>query len=189
MVDSGEEKWEKNCVLWKLQALKFTMYIFYLCMHDCWCLRYTCINFFSSHYDNTQEDVDLKEYKAKYMTQSLQFKGQMEEETYQINWTIRREIKKKYNRKNCFMEMKGWDYVKNKVKHQTIKWSRSVMSNSLWPHGLRPTTLLHPWDFPGKNTRVGCHFLLQRIFPTQGSNLSLPHCRQSLYCLSHQGSF
>ena len=35
---------------------------------------------------------------------------------------------------------------------------------------------------------MGCHFLLQRIFPTQGSNLGLPHCRQMLYHLSHQGS-
>ena len=41
---------------------------------------------------------------------------------------------------------------------------------------------------PGKNTGVGCHALLQRIFPTQGSNPGLPHCRQILYCLSHQGS-
>ena len=38
------------------------------------------------------------------------------------------------------------------------------------------------------NTGVGCYFLLQRIFPTQGSNPSLPHCRQTLYCLSRQGS-
>ena len=42
-------------------------------------------------------------------------------------------------------------------------------------------------DSPGKNTRVGCHALLQGIFPTQGSNLGLPHCRQMLYLLSHQG--
>ena len=47
---------------------------------------------------------------------------------------------------------------------------------------------LHPWDFPGKSTGVGCHFLLQRIFPTQGLNPGLPHYRQILYCLSHQGS-
>ena len=40
----------------------------------------------------------------------------------------------------------------------------------------------------GKNTGVGCHFLLPRIFLTQGSNLGLPHCRQTLYRLSHQGS-
>ena len=40
----------------------------------------------------------------------------------------------------------------------------------------------------GMNTGVGCHFLLQRIFPTQGSNLGLLHCRQTLYRLSHQGS-
>ena len=43
-------------------------------------------------------------------------------------------------------------------------------------------------DFPGKNTGVCCHALLQGIFPTQGSNLGLPHCRQILYHLSHQGS-
>ena len=43
-------------------------------------------------------------------------------------------------------------------------------------------------DSPGKNTGVGCHALLQGIFPTQGSNPGLPHCRWSLYCLSHQGS-
>ena len=49
------------------------------------------------------------------------------------------------------------------------------------------TRLLHPWDFLGKGTGVGCHFLLQGIFPTQGSNSGLPHCRQTLYCLSHQG--
>ena len=45
-----------------------------------------------------------------------------------------------------------------------------------------------PWDSPGKNTRVGCHFLLQGIFRTQGSNPGLLHCRQMLYHLSHQGS-
>ena len=42
--------------------------------------------------------------------------------------------------------------------------------------------------FPGKNTGVGCHFLLQGIFPTQGLNLCLPHCREMLYHQSHQGS-
>ena len=40
------------------------------------------------------------------------------------------------------------------------KWSRSVMSDPQWPHGLQPTRLLHPWDFPGKSTGVGCHCLL-----------------------------
>ena len=40
------------------------------------------------------------------------------------------------------------------------KWSRSVVSDSLRPHGLQPTRLLRPWDFPGKSTGVGCHCLL-----------------------------
>ena len=58
--------------------------------------------------------------------------------------------------------------------HESEKWkgSRSVVSDSSWPYGLQPTRLLRPWDFPGKNTGVGCHFPLQGIFPTQGLNLS-----------------
>ena len=51
-----------------------------------------------------------------------------------------------------------------------------------------PTRLLCPWDFPGNSTGVDYLFLLQGIFPTQGSNPGLPNCRQTLYHLSHQGS-
>ena len=47
-------------------------------------------------------------------------------------------------------------------------------------HGLQPSRLLCPWDSPGKNTGAGCHFLLQRIFPTQGLNPGLLLCRHSL---------
>ena len=66
--------------------------------------------------------------------------------------------------------------------------SYSVMSDSLLPHGLWPARLLCPWNVPGKNIGVDCHFLLQGIFPTQRLNLGLPHCRQILYYLSHQGT-
>ena len=51
----------------------------------------------------------------------------------------------------------------------------SVVSTSLRPHGLQPARLLYPLDFPGKNTGVGCHFVLQGIFPTQGLNPRLLH--------------
>ena len=67
------------------------------------------------------------------------------------------------------------------------KQSLSVVSDTLRPHGLQPTRLLHPWDFPGNSPGVGCHFLLQGIFPAQRSNPGLQHCRQALYRLSHQG--
>ena len=53
--------------------------------------------------------------------------------------------------------------------------SCSIVFNSLWPPGFSPTMLLCPWDFQVENTRVGCHFLLQGIFLTQGSNLCLLH--------------
>ena len=86
------------------------------------------------------------------------------------------------------------------------------MSNSLWPHepqharppcpsptarvhpysivsdSLQPHALYSPWNSPGQNTGVGSLSLLQGIFPTQGSNPGLPHCRQILHQLSHQGS-
>ena len=65
---------------------------------------------------------------------------------------------------------------------------RVKLSGSSWPRGLQPTRLLCPWDFPGKSSEVGCHALLQGIFPTQGSNLGLPHCRQILHQLSDQAN-
>ena len=66
-----------------------------------------------------------------------------------------------------------------------VKWSEScsVVSDSLWPHGL-----YSPWNSSGQDTGVGSHPLLQGIFPTQGSNPGLLHCRQIRYQLSHQGS-
>ena len=61
--------------------------------------------------------------------------------------------------------------------------SPSVMSDSLRPHGL-----YSPWNSLGQNTGVGSLSLLQRVFPTQGSNPGLPHCRWILNQLSHKGS-
>ena len=62
------------------------------------------------------------------------------------------------------------------------------MSDSVTPWTVACARLLCPWNFPGQNTGVGCHFLLQRVFLTQISNLGFAHCRQILYHLSHQGS-
>ena len=77
-----------------------------------------------------------------------------------------------------------WVYI-NICK--TLKWSesesRSVVSDSLWPRGL-----YSPWNSPGQNTGVGSCSLLQGIFPTQGSNPGLLHCRRILYQLSHKES-
>ena len=64
-------------------------------------------------------------------------------------------------------------------------WSegRSLVSSSSRPQGL-----YHPCNSPGQNTGVASLSLLQGIFPSQGSNPGLPHCRQILYQLSHWGS-
>ena len=65
--------------------------------------------------------------------------------------------------------------------------SCSIVSDSLRPRGLWPTRLLLcRWDSPGKNTGVDRHSLLQKIFPIQGSNPGLLHCRQILHYLSYR---
>ena len=69
-----------------------------------------------------------------------------------------------------------------------IPHCRSVVSDSLQPHGVLPARLLCPCDFLSKKcTGVHCHFLLS-IFLTQGSKPGLLHCRQTLYHLSYQRS-
>ena len=82
------------------------------------------------------------------------------------------------------------------LRARTLEWaaisfsnfSRSVLSNSF----MTPWTVAHKaplsWNSPGKNTGVGCHALIQGIFPTQGSNPCLPHCRWILYRLSHEAN-
>ena len=78
-----------------------------------------------------------------------------------------------------------------KPKFSSVQFSHSIIYDSLWPHGWQPARLLCPRDYPGKNTGVGCHFLLQRIFPTQRSNSCLPQLLQwqvDAILLSHLGS-
>ena len=64
-------------------------------------------------------------------------------------------------------------------------WSESI---SVLSDSLRPRGLYSPWNFPGQNTGVSSLFLLQGIFPTQGSNPGLPHCKRIIYQLSHKRS-
>ena len=62
-----------------------------------------------------------------------------------------------------------------------LSFSRSVMSNTLWPHGTVARQPPLSMDFPGENTGVGCYFLLQGILLIQGLNPHLLHCRRILY--------
>ena len=73
------------------------------------------------------------------------------------------------------------DFLVSGSRNTLYTVSHSVVSDSLRPHGL------YPWDSPGQNTGVGSLSLLQGIFPTQGSNPGVRHCRWILYQLSHQG--
>ena len=70
----------------------------------------------------------------------------------------------------------GQTKMKGEIKTTKSRQNRpKVVSQSLRSYGLYPARLLCPWDSPSKNTGVGCHFFLQGIFPTQGSNLCLLH--------------
>ena len=57
----------------------------------------------------------------------------------------------------------GFPFPSPMHESEMWKWSHWVMSNSQWPHGLQPNRLLHPWNFPGKSTGVGCHCLLRKL--------------------------
>ena len=71
-----------------------------------------------------------------------------------------------------------WNFPENSLEiiQQIESESRSVVSDSLWPHGL-----YRPWNSPGQNTGMGSLSLLQGIFPTQGLNPGLLHCRRILW--------
>ena len=76
---------------------------------------------------------------------------------------------------------------------QMPKWTPCVcvcsfLSDSLWSCGLYPARLLCPWDSPGENTRVGCHFLLREIFPIWRSNPGLHLWQVDSLPLSHPES-
>ena len=113
-------------------------------------------------------------YNSVAKKQTVQFKN------WQRTW-VDMFPRKKYKKGQQVHE-------KNAQYYQSLKWSRSVVSDFLRPHELQSPRLLRRWDFPGKSTGVGCHFLLQGIFPTRGLNPGLLHCRQTLYPLSHEGS-
>ena len=83
-----------------------------------------------------------------------------------LHWYFRKDRKKEIYLLECPV------YIESE--------SHSVVSNSSWPH-----VLYSPWDSRAQNTGVGNLSLFQGIFPTQGSNLGLPHCRRILYQLSH----
>ena len=94
-------------------------------------------------------------------------------------------IDKKLKKKKLEPIKKDILHTKTKKKSQGDgeSESHSGVSDSLWLHGLYSL-----WNSPVQNTGVGSHSLLQGIFPTQGSNPVLPHCRHILYQQSHQGS-
>ena len=96
------------------------------------------------------------------------------------------------NKTEMVVETPGPLSAVQKIKPQDIILNleievRVCLSDALRPHRLYPARLFCSWNSPGKNTGVGCHFLLQGIFPTQGLNphlLCLLHCRQILYTTS-----
>ena len=97
---------------------------------------------------------------------------------------------------HLYLPPRSLDYFTANTRHFSFMLSRHsavlCLVAQLYPTLCSPTNCSQPGtsvhgDSPGKNTGVGCHALLYGIFLTQGSNPGLPHCRQILYCLSHQG--
>ena len=108
--------------------------------------------------------------------------------TFQRHNKIQNSEGQRKNERVFFFGGRGIWGVYLSIMRKSGSVSHSVVSDSLWPYGLWPTRLFSSWNSPGKNTAVGSHSLLQGIFPTQGLNPGLLHCRQILYPLSNQGS-
>ena len=103
-----------------------------------------------------------------------------------------------FSKGNTVLQLLDYDYLLERIL------SGNIFILSLFPYCAVLSCFSRVWLFatpwtvacqaplsmgsPGKNTGVCCHSLLQGIFPTQGSNLNLPHCGKILCCLSHQGS-
>ena len=149
-----------------LVTLIISVFLLYLQAIDITSLLLTDINYFCIR----------TRYFSKTLSSLLIYLGSVISYLITMDWT---SIKQTKNSSGNVLR----SHKKDIASYE--KWSRSVVSNSPQPHGLQPTRLLHPWDFPGKSTGVGCHFLLQGIFPIQGLNPGLLHCRQTLYRLSH----
>ena len=87
----------------------------------------------------------------------------------------------------AFRDIQSWSFLSAKNRSSwshklvVVVFSCWVMSDSFATPWIVTCQALSPWDFPGKNTRIGCHFLLQGIFPTQGLNLYLLLGRWILY--------
>ena len=94
-------------------------------------------------------------------------------------WFCGRQFSHGPGRGGCFRDDSNTSHLLYKSESESC----SVVSNSLWPHGLY-TSL----NSPGQNTAVGSLSLFQGIFPIQWLNPGLPHCRRILYQLSHKGS-
>ena len=119
-----------------------------------------------------------------------------------INWQMFKRIGRKQLFREVMQEGKKESEVAQSCVTLCVPMDCSLPGSSSSIHGIfqarvlvwvaiafsRRLLLLLPWDFPGKSTGVGCHCLLQEIFPIQGLNPGLPYCRQTLYHPSHQGS-
>ena len=96
-----------------------------------------------------------------------------------FDWEVDKEKRpsQESNKWNFSVTDRGAEWLRSWIRYR--KWSDSVSRVQLFAT---------PWNSPGKNTAVGSHCLLQRIFQTQESNRGLLHCRQILYQLRYQGS-
>ena len=147
-------------------------------------LLYICKMVFAEH--KPLMGCDSQQRKSKPQTSPLYWRASGEFKSVNswrprtpVNWiTIR-----------GFTALYYWSRERNEIvqlKGHVVNWkceseSHSVLFNSFQPHGL-----YSPWNSLGQNTGVGSLSLLQGIFPTQGSNPGLPHCRWILYQLSHR---
>ena len=198
-------KWLLTCVLFLLQeALVLTScgiwHIWECCLHRGKCLS-CCVSFQwlrSSPCSSYELDLSTSFLVTCYChgTKPTVLLTYFEEKVAQLGGSLKALNffpQLLMERKVMFWFLSLSCSVTDFCKHQTLVCVCVCVCESLsyvwlfvtpWTQAAR---LLYPWNFPGKNVAVRCHFLIQGIFPTSGSNLGLLHCRQILYHLGHQG--
>ena len=105
---------------------------------------------------------------------------------HERTWNHRVEMESKM-RTVAVMRGKGWCFNQDPALQTACCLVTEFCLIPSWRLGLQPTRLLWPWDFPGKNTGVGGHFLLQGIVPTQGFELMSPALAGGLFTTEPQG--